>query len=75
MKAFEPFVEPLIYDDDKRLLGLTITNYNATILLLNVYLPCPSDDNADEYQDSSGKIQAISDSTTIYHHWRFLCGY
>ena len=56
------FVEPLIYDDEKRLMHLKITSSNATILLHNVYLPYQSDDEADEYQDILGKIQAISDS-------------
>ena len=43
-------------------MGLNITSSNATILLLNVYLPYQTDDNADEYQEILGKIQAISDS-------------
>ena len=50
------------YDDEKRLLGLKLTTCNALILVLNVYLPCQSYDNVDEYQFILGKIQAISDS-------------
>ena len=38
------------FDDEKRLLGLKITTSNATILVLNVYLPYQNDDNVDEYQ-------------------------
>ena len=52
----------MVYDDEKRLLGLKITTFNATILVLNVYLPYQSDDNVDEYQAILGKIQAITDS-------------
>ena len=58
-RSLDPFIELLIYDDDKRLLGLKITSSNATILLLNVYLSYQRDDNADEYQDILDKIQAI----------------
>ena len=61
-RSLDPFIEPLIYVDEKRLLGLKITSSNATILLLNVYLPYQTDDNADEYLETLGKIQAISDS-------------
>ena len=61
-RSLDPFIEPLIYFDEKRLLGLKITSSNATILLLNVYLPYQTDDNADEYLEILGKIQAISDS-------------
>ena len=52
----------LIYVDEKRLLGLNFTSSNATILLLNVYLPYQTDGNADEYLDSLGKTKTISDS-------------
>ena len=38
-------MELLIYDHDKRFIGQINTNSNATILLLNVYLPYQSDDN------------------------------
>ena len=38
------------FDDEKRLLGLKITTSNATIPVLNVYLPYQNDDNVDEYQ-------------------------
>ena len=62
MRSLDPFIEPLIYVDEKRLLGLKITSSNATILLLNVYLPHQTDYNADEYLEILGKIQAISDS-------------
>ena len=61
-RSLDPFIEPLIYVDEKRLLGLKITSSNDTILLLSVYLPYQTDDNADEYLDILGKIQAISDS-------------
>ena len=61
-RSLDPFIEPLIYVDEKRLLGLKITSSNATILLLNVYLPYQTDDNAHEYLEILGKIQAISDS-------------
>ena len=61
-RSLDLFIEPLIYVDEKRLLGLKITSSNATILLLNVYLPFQTDDNADEYLEILGKIQAISDS-------------
>ena len=61
-RSLDPFIEPLIYVDEKRLLGLKITSSNSTIRLLNVYLPYHADDNADEYQEILGKIQAISDS-------------
>ena len=37
------FIEPIIYDDETRLLGLKITTSNATIILLNVYLPYQCD--------------------------------
>ena len=56
-----PFSEPLIYDDEKRLLGLKNTSSNANIFLLNVYLPYQSNDNVDEYQEVLSKIKAISD--------------
>ena len=49
-RSLDPFIEILVYDDEKRLLGLKITTSNATILVLNVYLPYQSDDNVDEYQ-------------------------
>ena len=39
-----------------------IITSNATILVLNVYLPYQSNNNVDEYQAILGKIQAISDS-------------
>ena len=61
-RSLDPFIEILVYDDEKRLLGLKITTFNATILVLNVYLPYQSDDNVDEYQAILGKIQAITDS-------------
>ena len=61
-RSLDPSIEIWVYDDEKRLLGLKITTSNATILVLNVYLPYQSDDNADEYQAILGKIQAISDS-------------
>ena len=61
-RTLDTFIEPIIYDDETRLLGLKITTYNATILLLNVYLPYQCDDNIDEYLAILGKIQAISDS-------------
>ena len=61
-RSLDTFIEPIIYDDETRLLGLKITTSNATILLLNVYLPYQCDDNIDEYLASLGKIQAISDS-------------
>ena len=60
-RSLDPFIKrfkPLIYIK----LGLKIASSNATILFLNVYLPYQTDDNADEYQDILGKIQAISDS-------------
>ena len=46
-----PFIELLIYVDEKRPLGLKIASSNATILILNVYLLNQTDDNADEYQE------------------------
>ena len=55
-RSLDPFIEPLIYVDEKRLLGLKITSSNTTILLLNVYLPYQTDDNADEYLEILGKI-------------------
>ena len=61
-RTLDTFIEPIIYDDETRLLGLKITTSNATILLLNVYLPYQCDDNIDEYLAILGKIQAISDS-------------
>ena len=61
-RSLDPFIDILVYDDEKRLLGLKITTSNATILVLNVYLPYQNDDNVDEYQAILGKIQAISDS-------------
>ena len=61
-RSLDPFIQLLIYVDEKRLLGLKITSSNATILLLNVYLPYQTYDNADEYLEILGKIQAISDS-------------
>ena len=61
-RSLDSFIEPLIYVDEKRLLGLKITSSNATILLLSVYLPCHTDDNVDEFQEIFGKIQAINDS-------------
>ena len=57
-----PFIEQLIHDDEKRLLGLKNTSSYTTILLLSVFLPYQSDYNADAYQVILGKIQAISDS-------------
>ena len=33
-RSLDPFIESLIYDDEKRLLGLKITSSNATICLL-----------------------------------------
>ena len=41
---------------------INITTYNGTFLVLNVYLPCQSDDNVGEYQVILGKIQAITNS-------------
>jgi len=38
-RSFDPFAERLIYDDEKRLLGLKITTSNVTISILNVSLP------------------------------------
>ena len=61
-RSHDPYIEPLIYVDEKRLLGLKITSFNAAILFLNVYLPYHTDDNANEYLEMLGKIQAISDS-------------
>ena len=61
-RSLDPFIEPLIYVDKKRLLGLKNTSSNATILFLNIYLPYQTGDNADEYLEMLGKIQAISDS-------------
>ena len=61
-RTLDPFIEILVYDDEKRLFGLKITTSNATILVLNVYLPYQSDDNVDEFQAILGKIHAISDS-------------
>ena len=58
-RSLDPFIEPLIYDDEKILLGLTITSSNATILLLNVYLPYQTEDNADEYLETLGKIHSF----------------
>ena len=58
-RSLNPFIELLIYFDEKRFLGLKIASSSATILLLNVYLQYQSDDNGDEYQGISGKIQAI----------------
>ena len=68
-RSLDPSIEILVYKDEKRLLGLKITTSNATILVLNVYLPYQSDDNVDEYQAILGKIQAISvsfDSSNIF---------
>ena len=76
-RSLDPFIEPLIYADEKRLLGIKITSSNATILLLNVYLQYQTDDNADEYQEILGKIQAISDSfesTNIFINGYFNAG-
>ena len=66
-RLLDPFIEPLIYVDEKKLLGLKITSSDATILLLNVYLPYQTVDNADEYLEILGKIQAISDSFESTH--------
>ena len=49
-RSLDPFIELLIYDDEKRLFRLKITTSNATILVVNVYLPHQIDDNVDEYE-------------------------
>ena len=74
--SYRPYCGVCFYGDDhlthslnfrlmtmrKRLIGLNITTSNATILVLNVYLPYQSDDTVVENDVILGKIQAISDS-------------
>ena len=67
-RSLDTFIEHIIYDDETRLLGLKITTSNATILLLNVYLPYQCDDNIDEYMATLGKTWAIN--TQHIYYWR-----
>ena len=57
---------PCMYDD-ARIMGIEIGGYNSTILVVNTYLPCSSDNNLDMFNLYLNKLDSIVlTSNTVY---------
>ena len=53
--------------DDARIMGIEIGGYNSTILVVNTYLPCSSDNNLDMFNMYLNKLDSIVlTSNTVY---------
>ena len=62
-KSFGPAAVPVTYDDC-RLLGLEIIIKNVKMLLINVYMPCSSTENLDEFMFYLAQLDSIVSSST-----------
>jgi len=65
-KSLGPAVKPVTYGDN-RLLGLEVMTHQGKLLIINVYLPCSSVENEDEFLYYLSRIDSIICSSGTSH--------